>query len=109
MAFEGIDPVSQLLQQYHNLLQEFAWGNNVDTVFLDFTKAFDKVDHGVLLHKLRNIRITGKMGPWIHSFLTDRLQIVVANGKHSLPSKVEWCIQGISIRVPSFHYTHEGH
>ena len=84
----GRSCLSQLLQQYDNLLQELARGNNVDTVFLDFAKAFDKVDHGVLLHKLRNLGITGKIGAWIHSFLTDRSQIVVVNGKHSLPSKV---------------------
>ena len=57
-------------------------------MFLDFSKAFDKVDHGVLLHKLQNIGITGKIGAWIHSFLTDRSQTVVTNGKHSLPSEV---------------------
>ena len=69
-------------------MQELTRGNNVDTVFLDFVKAFDKMDHSVLLHKLRNLGITGKMRAWIHNFLTDRSQIVLANGKHSLPSKV---------------------
>ena len=28
-------------------------GNNVDVIYLDFAKAFDKVDHGILCHKLK--------------------------------------------------------
>ena len=30
-------------------------GNTVDIIYLDFTKAFDKVDHGILLHKIKII------------------------------------------------------
>ena len=32
---------------------------SVDMVYLDFSKGFDKVDHGILLHKLRAVEITG--------------------------------------------------
>ena len=41
-------------------------------VYLDFSKAFDKVDHGILLHKLRAVGITGNIGIWLFHFLTDR-------------------------------------
>ena len=34
----------------------------VDMVYLDFAKAFDKVDHGILLHKLKDFGITSKLG-----------------------------------------------
>ena len=57
--------------------------NNVDCLYLDFAKAFDKVDHGILSHKLRKIGITGRLGKWIYSFLTKRTQVVVANGAKS--------------------------
>ena len=33
---------------------------------------FDKVDHGVLLNKLKTFGICGKLGEWLHSFLTNR-------------------------------------
>ena len=48
-------------------------GNNtVNMVYLDFAKAFDKVDHGVLLHKIKILGITGKLGVWLYHFLTGR-------------------------------------
>merc|ERR1711874_936707 len=51
-----------------------------DTVYLDFAKAFDKVDHGILCHKLKNLCIKGKVGIWIKEFLSGRSQQVSANG-----------------------------
>ena len=44
---------SQLLNHYQNLLQLRENGEAVDVIYLDFGKAFDKVDHGILLVKLR--------------------------------------------------------
>ena len=41
------------------------------TIYLDFSKAFDKVDH-----KLRELGITGNLGVWFHQFLSDRTQFV---------------------------------
>ena len=48
----------------------------VDMIYLDFSKAFDKVDHGIVLHKLRDIGITGNMGVWFHQFLPDSAHFV---------------------------------
>ena len=35
------------------ILEELEKSNNVDVIYLDFAKAFDKVDHGILLNKLK--------------------------------------------------------
>ena len=50
---------------------------------MDFAKAFDKVDHNILCHKIKQLGITGKVGMWIKEFLTGRLQKVAANGVYS--------------------------
>ena len=49
---------------------------SVDMVYLDFSKAFDKVDYGILLHKLRSLGISGNIGIWLYHFLTNRSHFV---------------------------------
>ena len=55
-------------------------GKRLDTIFLDFAKAFDKVDHNILLEKVKKQKIGGKLGLWISEFLKGRKFRVVANG-----------------------------
>ena len=50
--------------------------SSVNMVYLDFSKAFDKVDHGILLHRLRAVGITGNISIWLFHFLTDRYHFV---------------------------------
>ena len=79
----GRSCLSKLLAHYDWVLHSLAEGKNVDVVFLDFAKAFDKVDHGILLHKIKSLGLTGKLGIWIHAFLTGRLQTVTVEGHRS--------------------------
>ena len=58
-------------------------GENVDSIYLDFSKAFDKCDLGIMMHKLKALGIKGKLGIWLHNFLTLRKQQVVISGKTS--------------------------
>ena len=51
-------------------------GDNLDVIYLDFEKAFDKVDFGLLLAKLKALGITGKLGTWLGSFMIGRKQAV---------------------------------
>ena len=62
-------------------------------IYLDFSKAFDKVDHGVLLHKLKDLGITGKLGIWFFPFLTNRTHYVRIPGGISKDSPV---LSGVS-------------
>ena len=48
--------------------------NLVDGIFLDFSSAFDKVDHNLLLTKLHSIGIRGFLLQWIQDFLSQRGQ-----------------------------------
>lgn len=45
------------LSHHETLLNSMQWGDNADMIYLDFAHAFDKVDHGILLHKLRKLGI----------------------------------------------------
>ena len=61
---------------------------SVDMIYLYLSKAFDKVDHGVLVHKLRDMGIAGNLGIWFHSFLSNRYHFVRLPGGSSTASPV---------------------
>ena len=75
-----------------DVLKNIEEGHNCDIVYLDFAKAFDKVDFGLLCHRLQERRIWGSMGRWLHSFLTNRWQHVVANGRKS---EISYLLSGV--------------
>ena len=57
-------------------------------VYLDFAKAFDKVDHNLVLKKAQAYGINGQLLGWLQQFLQNRTQSVIVNGKVSSPRKV---------------------
>lgn len=63
-------------------------GSEVDCIYLDFSKAFDKVSHSLLLHKLSKLNIDQNVLRWIECFLSNRFQYVHANGINSSPVSV---------------------
>ena len=73
----------------HLVLINHVWskalnaGLQVDAVFLDFAKAFDRVNRKILLHKLCNFGISGSLQAWCGDYLSNRKQRVVINGKCS--------------------------
>ena len=84
----GRSCISQLLNHYNKILENLEKGHEIDVIYLDFAKAFDKVHHGLLLQKLQNIGITGKLKHWIKEFLCSRKQYVAVEGAVSNPSEV---------------------
>ena len=74
---------TQLLEVYHCILDSVASGKQVDAIYLDLSKAFDKVPHHLLLRKLSNFGIHGSLLSWFHSYLSDRRQRVVLQGVYS--------------------------
>ncbi len=61
------------------------WGNGLQTdlILLDFSKAFDKVSHNKLLHKLHQYGVRKQTLAWIGAFLKNRSQQVVLEGETS--------------------------
>ena len=57
--------------------QSYPEGVRIDSVYLDFAKAFDKINHDILPKKVINHQIKGKIGVWIKKFLHNRKYKVV--------------------------------
>ena len=64
--------ISQLLAHQDFILQSLEERENVDVIFLDFSKAFDRVDHSVLLSKVKALGMKGNLGAWLGTFLLGR-------------------------------------
>ena len=86
---EGRSCLSALLNVYDDIVHMISDPSAVvDMIYLDFAKAFDKVDHGILLRKLREIGISGNLGIWFYNFLAHRSQYVRLPGGVSDDSMV---------------------
>ena len=85
---QGRSCLTQLLHHYDNLLKNLCNGEVSDVLYLDFSKAFDKVDHDILLRKVWNIGIRGKLFGWIADFLRDRTQTVMSRLMVSCRSRI---------------------
>ena len=80
--------VSNLLEFLDDVTKQVDSSHNVDVIYLDFQKAFDKVPLGRLMQKTKALGVQGKCAEWINSWLSDRLQRVVVNGEVSSWRKV---------------------
>ena len=58
-------------------------GHQTDIIILDFAKAFDKVNHNKLVHKLKTHKVDMLTVEWIEAFLSNISQIVVLDGTSS--------------------------
>ena len=75
--------MTHLLAHMDRVLKQLTEGNEVDVLYLDFQKAFDRVDTRVLLKKLHRYGVRGKLLAWIKEFLTNRKQTVLVDGEQS--------------------------
>eukprot|EP00116_Pleurobrachia_bachei_P003356 sb/3463618/ len=80
--------LSHLLHHIEDVLKDLETGANADVLYLDYSKAFDKVCHHTLLRKLSEYGIRGDLLRWIKCFLTDRSQKVIVDGVASKPGSV---------------------
>ena len=83
-GFQPNDPcINQLLSITHKISTSFDNGLEVRSVFLDISKAFDKVWHEGLIFKLKQNGISGELLHILSDFLSNRKQRVVLDGQNS--------------------------
>ena len=79
--------------------------NNMDKglfpcgIFIDLKKAFDTVDHSILLNKLEHYGIRGIINNWFQSYLTDRIQTVQIGENISSKETTRYGVPQVSVLI----------
>ena len=79
----GDSTVNQLTFLYNTFCRALDDGKEVRVVFCDISKAFDRVWHAGLIHKLEAAGVSGRLLLWFKNYLSDRKQRVVLPGAYS--------------------------
>ena len=73
---KGRSTVMQLLRVLDDWTELLENGGQIDVIYTDLEKAFDKVHHKILIQKLKNLQFDVNVLAWIEDFLTRRKQRV---------------------------------
>lgn len=72
----GLSTVTQLLHITNEFIATLDKEGQIDVIFLDFQKAFDRVSHSNLMTKLRSLLNNNQLVKWLDSYLSNRHQYV---------------------------------
>ena len=89
-----------ITQMVDEIASSMQMGNVVCSVFLDLKKAFDTIDHKILLAKLHKYGIRGLPGKLISNYLSNRFQVTTNNSQTSKPELVTCGVPQGSILGP---------
>ena len=96
----GESCINQLLPITHEIYGSFDEGFDVRSVFLDISKASDKIRHDSIIFKLKQNDISGNLLNLLSNFLRNRKQRVILNGQNSSWVDVNAGIPQVSILDP---------
>ena len=91
------DAMTNMLQFIYDNLDR---GHEVISLFLDFSKAFDCVNHQILLRKLHVYGIRGIALDWFRSYLSNRIQYTTVNGEASNSQPINYGVPQGSVLGP---------
>ena len=98
-----------LLKIVNDILTALDVNHNSLLSLLDLSTAFDSIDHSILLSRLHHtFGISGTALSWFQSYLSDRTQVVSANGASSAPAALNFSVPQGSVLGPILFvlYTH---
>ena len=79
-SFDRICPCKHNTNMVWRFRQNNRGKKAIHSLFIDFSKAFDLVDHSILLSKLKERKINKSLWQWLQNFLQDRTQQVKLPG-----------------------------
>ena len=92
-------PVLHLTNKIYNALNQRPSSKTL-TIFIDLKKAFDTVDHEILLQKMSHYGVRDTANLWFQSYLSDREQFVSVHGTESAKTKIKCGVPQGSVLGP---------
>jgi hypothetical protein len=90
-----------ILEFTNNSLKAMSKGMSILGIFIDFSKAFDTINHNILLNKLKHIGFSDSTLKWFQNYFTDRSQKVILNNHLSSSCKLSVGVPQGSILGPT--------
>ena len=89
-----------ILELVNEITNSFEQGKYTLGVFIDLSKAFDTVNHNILLKKIKHYGITGNIFHWLYSYLDNRKQYISYEGRSTKPLEITCGVPQGSILGP---------